>query len=79
MIGWGGRKGRIEPRGDFFLAAGYPVGVDIEQHMGCAVAQPVLGVLDADAVGREPAGVVVPEFMKRDVDAGRFGQAFELF
>ncbi|SDN15263.1 hypothetical protein SAMN04488502_1136 [Dendrosporobacter quercicolus] len=55
------------------------MGVDIEQHMGCAVAQPVLGVLDADAVGREPAGVVVPEFMKRDVDAGRFGQAFELF
>lgn len=42
------------------------------------MAQPVLGVFDADAVSREAAGVIVPEFVKGDIDAGCFGQAFKL-
>lgn len=46
-----------------FLAAGYPVSVDIEQHLCCAVAQTVLGVFDAGAVFGETAGMVMPEFM----------------
>jgi|GEM_PF-3189147 len=45
----------------FFLAAGYPVGVDIEEHLRGTVAQAILGVFDADAVCREAAGVIVPE------------------
>ncbi|CQR73462.1 hypothetical protein SOV_28210 [Sporomusa ovata DSM 2662] len=61
------------------MAAGYPVGVDIEEHLRGTVAQTVLGVFDADAVGREAAGVIMPEFMKGDIDAGRFGQALKLF
>ena len=34
------------------------MGVDIEKHLRGTVAQSVLGVLDADAVGREAAGVI---------------------
>ncbi|SDN34330.1 hypothetical protein SAMN04488502_1201 [Dendrosporobacter quercicolus] len=49
------------------------MGVDIEQHMGGTVAQPVLGVLDADAVVGKPAGVVMPELMKRDREICLFG------
>ena len=59
MIDWGSRKRRIEPWGDFFLAAGYPVGVDIEQYLRGAVAEPVLGVFDAGAVFWNPAGMVM--------------------
>lgn len=43
MVNRCGRKGCIEPCGDFFLAAGHPVGVDIEQHLRGAVAEPILG------------------------------------
>ncbi|WP_236614612.1 hypothetical protein [Sporomusa ovata] len=43
------------------------------------VAQSILGVFDADAVGRKAAGVIVPEFMKGDIDTGCFGQAFKVF
>ena len=53
--------------------------VDIEKHLRGTVAQTVLGVFDADAVGRKAAGVIVPEFMKGDIDAGRFGQALKVF
>ena len=55
------------------------MGVDIEQHLSGAVAEPVLGVFDAGAVFRKLAGMVVPEFMKGDIDAGRFGQALKAF
>ncbi|TWH49547.1 hypothetical protein [Sporomusa sp. KB1] len=34
----------------FFLAAGNPVGVDIDKHLRGTVAQTVLGVFDADAL-----------------------------
>ncbi len=40
------------------------MGVDIEKHLRGAVAEPVLGILDADAVFGESAGMVMPEFMK---------------
>ena len=55
------------------------MGVDIEKHLRGTVAQAVLGVFDADAVGREAAGVIVTEFMKGDIDAGRYGQALKAF
>lgn len=55
------------------------MGVDIEQHLRSAVAHPVLDVFDADAVLGQTAGMVMPEFVKGDVDAGRLGQAFKFF
>lgn len=42
------------------------MGVDIEQHVHGTVAHSVLGVFNADAVGRKPAGMIMPEFMKGD-------------
>lgn len=55
------------------------MGVDIEKHLRGTVAQTVLGVFDADVVCRETAGVIVPKFVKGDIDAGRFGQMFKAF
>ena len=62
-----------------FLAAGYPVGVDIEKHLRGTVAQSVLCVFNAEVVGRKPAGMIMPEFMKGDSKAGRFDQALKSF
>ncbi|WP_145088569.1 hypothetical protein [Sporomusa sp. KB1] len=42
--------------------------------MSRAVTESVLGVLDADTVFRESAGMVMPEFMKGDSKAGRWSR-----
>ncbi|SFM01088.1 hypothetical protein SAMN04490355_103237 [Pelosinus propionicus DSM 13327] len=55
------------------------MGVDIEKHLCGTVAQAILGVFDANAVCREAAGVIVPEFVKGDIKARRFGQTLKSF
>ena len=51
------------------------LGVDIEKHLRGTMAQSVLDVFADEVVGRKPAGMIMPEFMKGDSKASRFDEA----